>query len=167
VGGRKLERSTKINHHVTLHIKPNNPYLDQDRWLRCSFSYHSTMSHKKQDAKKKQEKEYGTISDVPEGMTTRRGLNGQEVLVPQYMLPGMDHAFAAFRQKTDLGVTKAKPEVSPSIRAVPCRRGRWILAPWHGFRLNVAVRFRPYSWVLTFDRWPRSRTRITSTLEGK
>lgn len=77
------------------------------------------MSHKKQDAKKKQEKEYGTISDVPEGMTTRRGLNGQEVLVPQYMLPGMDHAFAAFRQKTDLGVTKAKPEVSPSIRAVP------------------------------------------------
>jgi hypothetical protein len=77
------------------------------------------MSNEKQDAKKKQDKEYGTYSDVPDGMTTRLGLNGQAVLVPQYLLPGMDHAFAAFRQKAQLEVTKAKPEVSQFIRAAP------------------------------------------------
>jgi len=70
------------------------------------------MSKQKQDTKQKQNKQYGTLIEVPDGMTTRLGPNDQPFLVPQYMIPALDHAFASFRKKGDVGALEAKPLVS-------------------------------------------------------
>ena len=45
-----------------------------------------------------------TISDIPDGFTTRIGPNGQHYLVPQYMVPALDQAFASYRKKAELHV---------------------------------------------------------------
>lgn len=70
------------------------------------------MSKNNQDTKKKQDKEFGTLTAVPDGFTTRLGPNGEECVVPQYLIPALDHAFVAFRKKADLEVLKVKPQVS-------------------------------------------------------
>ena len=70
------------------------------------------MSKKNQDTKKKQDKEFGTLTAVPDGFTMRLGPNGEECVVPQYLIPALDHAFIAFHKKADLEVLKAKPQVS-------------------------------------------------------
>ncbi|KAF8953123.1 hypothetical protein BDZ97DRAFT_1929973 [Flammula alnicola] len=44
-----------------------------------------------------------TISDIPEGFTIGTGPDGQQYLVPQYMVPALDHAFASYQSKADLG----------------------------------------------------------------
>ncbi|KAF8959893.1 hypothetical protein BDZ97DRAFT_2077742 [Flammula alnicola] len=48
-----------------------------------------------------------TISDIPEGFTIGTGPDGQQYLVPQYMVPALDHAFALYQSKADLGVSNA------------------------------------------------------------
>ena len=70
------------------------------------------MSKKNQDTKKKQDKEFGTLTAVPDGFTTHLGPNGEECVVPQYLILALDHAFVVFRKKADLEVLKVKPQVS-------------------------------------------------------
>jgi len=90
------------------------------------------MSKKNQDKKKKQEKQYGTLLSVPDGMTTRIAADDRAYLVPQYLIPAMDHAFASFRKKGDVGALKEKPQVSDSATgtdAFPASRYRRCRAP--------------------------------------
>ena len=89
------------------------------------------MSKENQD-KKQQEKQYGMLLSVPDGMTTRIAADGRAYLVPQYLIPAMDHAFASFRKKGDVGALKAKPQVSDSptrTDGIPVSRHRWCCAP--------------------------------------
>jgi hypothetical protein len=69
------------------------------------------MSKKNQSP---QDKQFGTLTAVPDGFTTRLGPNNQEFVVPQYLLPALDHAFISFRKKGDLEALNAKPEVNHS-----------------------------------------------------
>jgi hypothetical protein len=106
------------------------------------ISIFSSMS-KNRDTKKGQDKEFGTLTAVPDGFTTRSGPNDREFVVPQYLIPALDHAFASFRKKVDLGALKANPQVSLGARgtaifAVPCRvvsrhPHLFILSPTHFF----------------------------------
>jgi hypothetical protein len=89
------------------------------------ISIFSSMSKKNRDTKKDQDKEFGTLTAVPDGFTMRSGPNDREFVVPQYLIPALDHAFASFRKKADLGALKANPQVSLgalgiAIPAVPC-----------------------------------------------
>ena len=52
-----------------------------------------------------------TLTEIPEGFTLRVGPRDKEYLVPQYMIPALDQAFAAYHHKTDLNVLHAEPEV--------------------------------------------------------
>ena len=52
-----------------------------------------------------------TLTEIPEGFTVRVGPGDKEYLVPQYMIPALDQAFAAYHHKTDLNVLNAEPEV--------------------------------------------------------
>jgi len=70
------------------------------------------MSKKIQNTKKNQDQEFGTLTAVPDGFTTRLGPNDKEFVVPQYLIPALDQAFVSFRKKVDLEVLKAKPQVS-------------------------------------------------------
>ena len=72
------------------------------------------MSQKSQKTKKNQDQQFGTLTAVPDGFTTRLGPNGEECVVPQYLILALDHAFISFRKKVDLDVLKVKPEVSRS-----------------------------------------------------
>ncbi|KAF8954483.1 hypothetical protein BDZ97DRAFT_1864963, partial [Flammula alnicola] len=48
-----------------------------------------------------------TISNIPDGFTIGTGPDGQQYLVPQYMVLALDHAFASYQSKADLGVSNA------------------------------------------------------------
>ena len=80
----------------------------------CSSQFVSSMSKKNQNTKKNQDQEFGTLTAVPDGFTTRLGPNDKEFLVPQYLILALDQAFVTFRKKVDLEVLKAKPQVSYS-----------------------------------------------------
>ena len=54
------------------------------------------------------------------------GPNGEEFVVPQCLIPALDHAFISFRKKVDLEVLKAKPEVSLSAISTMS-----FAKPWH------------------------------------
>ena len=70
------------------------------------------MSKKNQDTQKHQGKQFGTLTAVPDGFTMCLGPDDKECVLPQYLIPALDHAFASFRKKGDLQVLKAKPQVS-------------------------------------------------------
>lgn len=53
-----------------------------------------------------------TICDIPDGFTTRTGPDGQRYLVPVFMVPALDQAFALYRTKAELGVCNAPAGVS-------------------------------------------------------
>jgi len=72
----------------------------------------SSMSKQNKRTKKNKDKQYGTLTSVPDGMTTRLGPGDKPYLVPQYLVPAMDQAFASFHQKGYVGVLEAKPQVS-------------------------------------------------------
>ena len=63
---------------------------------------------------KKVEKSQGSTSlaDIPDGFVIRVGPGDKEYLVPLYMVPALDQAFAAYQQKVNLEVSKAQPEAS-------------------------------------------------------
>lgn len=58
-----------------------------------------------------EEPQASTLTDIPEGFTVRVGPGDKEYLVPQYMIPALDQAFAAYHHKTDLNVLHTQPEV--------------------------------------------------------
>ena len=84
--------------------------INQFHW--CSSQFLSSMSKNNQDTKKKQDKEFGTLTAVPDGFTMCLSPNGEECVVPQYLILALDHAFVAFHKKVDLEVLKVKPQVS-------------------------------------------------------
>lgn len=53
-----------------------------------------------------------TISDIPDGFTIGTGPDGQQYLVPQYMVPALDQAFVSYRTKAELRVEKQPAGVS-------------------------------------------------------
>jgi hypothetical protein len=55
------------------------------------------------------------LMPLPDGFAIGIGPNNQQYLVPQYMVPALDQAFAAYQSKADLGVLNARPGVSFSI----------------------------------------------------
>ncbi len=52
------------------------------------------------------------ISNIPDGYTVGTRPDGQKYLVPQYMVPALDHAFASYRNKAELKVSDASGGVS-------------------------------------------------------
>ena len=53
-----------------------------------------------------------SISDIPDGFTTRIRPNGQHYLVPQYMVPALDQAFVSYQKKAELHVENQPAGVS-------------------------------------------------------
>ena len=110
------------------------------------------MFKKNQDTKQNQDKQFGTLSTVPDGFTTRLGPNGEACVVPQYLIPALDHAFVSYRKKVDLEVLKGKPEVRRgavstvlfaahrhcrACHSVPCLGTRiYLLFPWLIFSMT-------------------------------
>ena len=52
------------------------------------------------------------IQNIPDGFTVGISPDGKQYLVPQYMVPALDQAFASYRSKEDLGVVNAPGGVS-------------------------------------------------------
>jgi hypothetical protein len=69
-----------------------------------------------------QKKASTKISEIPQGFTTGTGPDGKDYLVPQYLVPSLNHAFASYRTKSEVGVQNAQPGVSqyftPSMCAI-------------------------------------------------
>ena len=53
-----------------------------------------------------------TITPIPDGFTIGTGPDGKKYLVPQFMVPALDQAFAAYQTKLELGVSKEQGGVS-------------------------------------------------------
>lgn len=53
-----------------------------------------------------------TITPIPDSFTIGTGPDGQQYLVPQFMVPALDQAFAAYQTKLELGVTMEQGGVS-------------------------------------------------------
>ena len=66
-----------------------------------------------------------TITKIPDGFTIGTGPDGQQYLVPQFMMPALDQAFAAYQHKMDLDVSKAEGGVS-----LPFNQGQ-LIQNWH------------------------------------
>lgn len=54
----------------------------------------------------KQNQPSTTIAEIPDGFTIGTGPDGRRYLVPQFMVPALDQAFAAYQKKLELGVLK-------------------------------------------------------------
>lgn len=63
-------------------------------------------------SKRKQEKQSSKISAVPDGFTMGVGPDDQAFLVPQYLVPALDHEFDAYNSKAKFDILKAQPGVS-------------------------------------------------------
>ena len=110
------------------------------------------MSKKNQDTKQNQDKQFGTLSTVPDGFTMCLGPNGEACVVLQYLILAPDHAFVLYRKKVDLEVLKGKPEVRRgavstvlfaahrhcrACHSVPCLGTRiYLLFPWLIFSMT-------------------------------
>lgn len=53
-----------------------------------------------------------TITTIPDGFVIGTAPNGQQYLVPQFMVPALDQAFAAYHKKLELGVPNEQGGVS-------------------------------------------------------
>ena len=53
-----------------------------------------------------------TISKIPHGFTISTAPDGQQYLVPQFMVPTLDQAFLSYQTKLDLAVSQAQSGVS-------------------------------------------------------
>lgn len=64
-----------------------------------------------------------TISDVPDGFVLGTGPDHKQYLVPDFMLPALEHGFAARQQKEDLGIGNVQGGVSkpPCEPPEPCK----------------------------------------------
>lgn len=49
---------------------------------------------------------------VPDGFTTGTAPDNKKFLIPQYMVPALDQAFAAYRSKVDMSILNLQPGVS-------------------------------------------------------
>ena len=94
----------KINNHVIYNTQPNNVLSIIRRKDRFTFSIENMPQNI-------EEPNAATLTEIPEGFTVRVGPGDKEYLVPQYMIPALDQAFAAYHHKTDLNVLNAEPEV--------------------------------------------------------
>jgi len=56
-----------------------------------------------------------TLNNIPEGFTIGVAPDGQQYLVPQYLVPALDQAFATYHSKMRLDVVQANPGVSDCI----------------------------------------------------
>ena len=85
--------------HVTLQIV-------QNLYFGCYYhqitgdAFHSSIIMKTI----RKNKSLTTISDIPDGFTTGIRPASQHYLVPQYMVPALDQAFASYWKKAELHV---------------------------------------------------------------
>jgi len=56
-----------------------------------------------------------TIAEIPDGYTIATGPNGQQYLVPQFMVPALGQAFASYQSKIELDVPNEHGGVSECI----------------------------------------------------
>src|ERR1700761_4089029 len=90
--------------HVTLQISIFGCYYHQI----TGDAFHSSIIMKTI----RKNKSLTTISDIPDGFTTRIGPDGQHYLVPQYMVPALDQAFESYQKKAELRVDNQPAGVS-------------------------------------------------------
>jgi hypothetical protein len=61
-----------------------------------------------------------SISTIPPGYTIGNTPDGKQYLVPSYMVPALDQAFASYQKKINMGVANADPGVSHSLLIQLC-----------------------------------------------
>jgi len=61
--------------------------------------------------KSNEEPQASILTEIPEGFTVHVGPGGKEYLVPQYMIPALDQAFAAYHHKAELNILSTQPQV--------------------------------------------------------
>ena len=55
------------------------------------------------------------IQNIPDGFTVSISPDGQQYLVPQYLVPALDQAFASYRSKEVFGVVNEPGGVSDAF----------------------------------------------------
>ena len=63
-----------------------------------------------------------SLSTIPAGYTIGTAPDGKEYLVPSYMVPALDQAFASYQHKINLGVPAAAGGVSHNPSQSSCCR---------------------------------------------
>ena len=82
--------------------------IDNRKERSLAFTFISSIRNM---PKNNEEPQPSTLTEVPEGFAVRVGPGGKKYLVPQYMIPALDQAFAAYHHKGELNVLSAQPEV--------------------------------------------------------
>ena len=103
---KKLHHKSATN-HVTLQIV-QNIYFSCYYHQITADTFHSSIIMKTI----RKNKSSTTISDIPDGFTTRIRPDSQHYLVPQYMVPALDQEFASYWKKAELHVDNQPAGVS-------------------------------------------------------
>ena len=99
-----------MNHHMTCkHSKTSIFVYDVIKSATISLI---TM---KKNTRQTHPKSSTAIANIPDGYTIGTGPDGQQYLVPQFMVPDLDQAFASYRSKTVLDVSNSPAGVSKNV----------------------------------------------------
>ena len=82
--------------------------IDNRKERSLAFTFISSIRNM---PKNNEESQPLTLMEVPEGFAVHVGPGGKKYFVPQYMIPALDQAFAAYHHKGKLNVLSAQPEV--------------------------------------------------------
>jgi len=69
----------------------------------------------KKNTRQPQPKSPITIANIPDGYTTGTGPDGQQYLVPQFLVPALGQAFASYHNKIELDVSNEGGGVSEHL----------------------------------------------------
>ena len=102
MGSAKNQQSRDLQHTAKQRV------IDNQKKRSLASTVTSSIENMPQNI---EEPTAATLTEIPEGFTVRVGPGDKEYLVPQYMIPALDQAFADYHHKTDLNVLHTEPEV--------------------------------------------------------
>ena len=121
-----------MNHHMTCKHSKTSIFVDDV--IKSATISLITM---KKNTRQTHPKSSTTIANIPDGYTIGTGPDGQQYLVPQFMVPDLDQAFASYRSKTVLDVSNSPAGVSRAFieRYLQCHRQHSVI----GFYVSLSI----------------------------
>ena len=83
-----------------------------------------------------QSKPSTTITTIPDGFMISTVPNGQQYLVPQFMVPALDQAFVAYQHKWDLDVSNVQGGVSFHFQLASTHSCLEFFQDWNPFSIR-------------------------------
>ena len=99
-----------MNHHMTCKHSKTSIFVDDV--IKSATISLITM---KKNTRQTHPKSSTTIANIPDGYTIGTGPDGQQYLVPQFMVPDLDQAFTSYCSKTELDVSNSQAGVSKRV----------------------------------------------------